>query len=260
MCMCMCVSSVFPYHGTEPSVQVYSSEEGRVQTTAAAFAKGLLALDGEVPAILVSLVRKGPVVNDWLDDCSKAKAELKKVKEKLHRMVIEDKDVSELPDLNPENVHSVAAALQRIGNPRAALYRLKNLMVTLDREIGELPPSTQLYDKELLQQMHERWTKGLTEFYDPDTDTFNVSKIPDVFDLARYDYCHNPLEAIQTTLTATFVQARDLAHVVVPQGWTFSIPTLLCPCFFRGIGSFRASVHRPQIHCDFPIMEMPLSI
>lgn len=39
--------------------------------TAAAFAKGLLALEGDIPPILVSLVRKDKAVNDILDLTSK---------------------------------------------------------------------------------------------------------------------------------------------------------------------------------------------
>jgi hypothetical protein len=39
-------------------LKVYSSDEGRVQTTAASFAKGLLGLDGSIPPILASLIQK----------------------------------------------------------------------------------------------------------------------------------------------------------------------------------------------------------
>lgn len=39
-------------------LKIYASDEGRVQMTAAAFAKGLLALEGELTPILVQMVRK----------------------------------------------------------------------------------------------------------------------------------------------------------------------------------------------------------
>lgn len=38
-------------------LKIYASDEGRVQMTAAAFAKGLLALEGELTPILVQMVR-----------------------------------------------------------------------------------------------------------------------------------------------------------------------------------------------------------
>lgn len=65
----------------------------------------------------------------------------------LSTQVIEDKDVSELPGLNPENVHSIAAAMRRIGNPRKALYDIAScscvavLQTPEDRLQSELIPT-----------------------------------------------------------------------------------------------------------------------
>jgi inositol-hexakisphosphate/diphosphoinositol-pentakisphosphate 1-kinase len=39
-------------------LKIKTSDEGRVMKTAAAFAKGLLELEGDLPPILVSLVHK----------------------------------------------------------------------------------------------------------------------------------------------------------------------------------------------------------
>ena len=53
-------------------LKIYASDEGRVQMTAAAFAKGLLALEGEITPILVQMV-KSANTNGLLDnesDCS----------------------------------------------------------------------------------------------------------------------------------------------------------------------------------------------
>ena len=53
-------------------LKIYASDEGRVQMTAAAFAKGLLALEGELTPILVQMV-KSANTNGLLDndsDCS----------------------------------------------------------------------------------------------------------------------------------------------------------------------------------------------
>lgn len=50
-------------------LKIKTSDEGRVMKTAAAFAKGLLELEGDLPPILVSLVHKDKstllLVNDW---------------------------------------------------------------------------------------------------------------------------------------------------------------------------------------------------
>jgi inositol hexakisphosphate/diphosphoinositol-pentakisphosphate kinase len=48
-------------------LKIYSSDEGRVQVTAAAFIKAFLNLEGELTPILVSLVRKGQFASEMLD-------------------------------------------------------------------------------------------------------------------------------------------------------------------------------------------------
>lgn len=54
-------------------LKIYASDEGRVQMTAAAFAKGLLALEGELTPILVQMV-KSANTNGLLDnDCDSCK-------------------------------------------------------------------------------------------------------------------------------------------------------------------------------------------
>merc|ERR1711892_1396208 len=54
-------------------LKIYASDEGRVQMTAAAFAKGLLALEGELTPILVQMV-KSANTNGLLDnDCDSSK-------------------------------------------------------------------------------------------------------------------------------------------------------------------------------------------
>lgn len=54
-------------------LKIYASDEGRVQMTAAAFAKGLLALEGELTPILVQMV-KSANTNGLLDnDCDSYK-------------------------------------------------------------------------------------------------------------------------------------------------------------------------------------------
>ena len=59
-------------HATyQHDLKIYSSDEGRVQMTAAAFSKGFLDLEGELPPILVGLVRKDGI-NALLDETEPA--------------------------------------------------------------------------------------------------------------------------------------------------------------------------------------------
>merc|ERR1711976_773248 len=69
-------------------LKIYASDEGRVQMTAAAFAKGLLALEGELTPILVQMV-KSANTNGLLDnDCDSSKYQI------LTRLVIKRQKVT----------------------------------------------------------------------------------------------------------------------------------------------------------------------
>ena len=71
-------------------LKIYASDEGRVQMTAAAFAKGLLALDGELAPILVQMV-KSANTNGLLDNDADSTKEQHKVKETLHELLATDR-------------------------------------------------------------------------------------------------------------------------------------------------------------------------
>ena len=71
-------------------LKIYASDEGRVQMTAAAFAKGLLALDGELAPILVQMV-KSANTNGLLDNDVDSTKEQEKVKQTLHDLLTNDR-------------------------------------------------------------------------------------------------------------------------------------------------------------------------
>ena len=75
-------------------LKIYASDEGRVQMTAAAFAKGLLALDGELPPILVQMV-KSANTNGLLDDEVDSTKEQEKVKQTLHDLLTKDRQFTQ---------------------------------------------------------------------------------------------------------------------------------------------------------------------
>ena len=75
-------------------LKIYASDEGRVQMTAAAFAKGLLALDGELAPILVQMV-KSANTNGLLDNDVDSTKEQQKVKQTLHDLLTKDRDITQ---------------------------------------------------------------------------------------------------------------------------------------------------------------------
>ncbi|XP_027187524.1 inositol hexakisphosphate and diphosphoinositol-pentakisphosphate kinase VIP2-like isoform X4 [Cicer arietinum] len=65
-------------------LKIYSSDEGRVQMSAAAFAKGLLDLEGQLTPILVSLVSKDSSMLDGLENAS---TEMDEAKARLNEII-----------------------------------------------------------------------------------------------------------------------------------------------------------------------------
>ena len=63
-------------------LKIYSSDEGRVQMTAAAFVKGFLDLEGELTPILASLVRT-VYSTQLLDDADPASDVMARIKKRL---------------------------------------------------------------------------------------------------------------------------------------------------------------------------------
>ncbi|CAN7139488.1 unnamed protein product [Brassica rapa subsp. narinosa] len=71
-------------------LKIYSSDEGLVQMSAAAFAKSLLDLEGQLTPILVSLVSKDSSMWDGLDTAS---IEMEAAKARLNEIVTSGKKI-----------------------------------------------------------------------------------------------------------------------------------------------------------------------
>ncbi|XP_023325521.1 inositol hexakisphosphate and diphosphoinositol-pentakisphosphate kinase [Eurytemora carolleeae] len=214
-------------------LKIYASDEGRVQMTAAAFAKGLLALEGELTPILVQMV-KSANTNGLLDnDCEQSKyTTLNKVKSKLHEILQQDGDFSldDEKDLNPGNKISVENALRFIGNPVKCCKHVYSLI----QELNILIPLLQeehggqqvLYHSETWDLMARRWAKLEKDFL-PKHGDFDISKIPDIYDCIKYDVQHNrsilePGPAWNTAIQL-YTYVKNLADVVIPQEYGINI-------------------------------------
>lgn len=107
-------------------LKIKTSDEGRVMKTAAAFAKGLLELEGEIPPILVSLVHKEKGSMHMLDPSGDkdAKLELDECKEKITANLQQDIDWREMTEadrtrmVGPPELTAIRDALAEVGNPR----------------------------------------------------------------------------------------------------------------------------------------------
>ncbi|XP_042884198.1 inositol hexakisphosphate and diphosphoinositol-pentakisphosphate kinase 2-like isoform X2 [Penaeus japonicus] len=203
-------------------LKIYASDEGRVQMTAAAFAKGLLALEGELTPILVQMV-KSANTNGLLDnDCDCYKHQ-HMVKNRLHEAMQQDHDLTQedMEKLNPTSSRSISTALEFIQNPVRMCEHVDSLIKKLnerikirkeDQKTKDLP----LYHGETWELMQRRWTKLEKDFRTKNTN-FDISKIPDIYDCIKYDLQHNHHTLQFEYAEELYKCAKYLADVVVPQ-------------------------------------------
>lgn len=104
-------------------LKIRTSDEGRVMKTAAAFSKGLLELEGDLPPILVSLVHKEKDSQHMLDHTGHTAVEkdLKRCKDRINIMMQTDINFEEMTKevreslVGPERLVSLHRALKKIG-------------------------------------------------------------------------------------------------------------------------------------------------
>ncbi|XP_066980665.1 inositol hexakisphosphate and diphosphoinositol-pentakisphosphate kinase 2 isoform X36 [Macrobrachium rosenbergii] len=203
-------------------LKIYASDEGRVQMTAAAFAKGLLALEGELTPILVQMV-KSANTNGLLDnDCDSYKHQ-NMVKNRLHEAMQQDHDLTpeDMEKLNPTHSRSISTALEFIQNPVRmcehvdALIKKLNERIKIrkeDQKTKELP----LYHGESWELMQRRWAK-LEKDFRTKSRKFDISKIPDIYDCIKYDVQHNHHTLQFEHAEELYKCAKYLADIVIPQ-------------------------------------------
>ncbi|XP_016516974.1 inositol hexakisphosphate and diphosphoinositol-pentakisphosphate kinase 1 isoform X14 [Poecilia formosa] len=203
-------------------LKIYASDEGRVQMTAAAFAKGLLALEGELTPILVQMV-KSANMNGLLDSDSDSLTDCQqKVKARLHEIMQKDQDFTQddFQKLAPTGSPSLVNSMKVIENPVKTCDKVYALIQSLTSQIRkrlEDPKSAdlQLYHSETLELMLQRWSK-LERDFRMKNGRYDISKIPDIYDCIKYDSQHNASVGLEDTLEL-FRLSRALADIVIPQ-------------------------------------------
>ncbi|XP_029903583.1 inositol hexakisphosphate and diphosphoinositol-pentakisphosphate kinase 2 isoform X1 [Myripristis murdjan] len=203
-------------------LKIYASDEGRVQMTAAAFAKGLLALEGELTPILVQMV-KSANMNGLLDSDSDSLSSCQhRVKARLHEIMQKDEDFTEedYDRLAPTCSASLVNSMRIVQNPVNTcdmVYALIQSLTSQIRKRMEDPKSAdlQLYHSETLELMLQRWSK-LERDFRMKSGRYDISKIPDIYDCVKYDVIHNSTLGLEDTLEL-FRLSRALADIVIPQ-------------------------------------------
>ncbi|KAM8778323.1 inositol hexakisphosphate and diphosphoinositol-pentakisphosphate kinase 2 isoform 16-T17 [Rhynchonycteris naso] len=203
-------------------LKIYASDEGRVQMTAAAFAKGLLALEGELTPILVQMV-KSANMNGLLDSDSDSLSSCQqRVKTRLHEILQKDRDFTteDYEKLTPSGSISVIKSMHLIKNPVKTCDKVYSLIQSLTSQIRhrmEDPKSSdiQLYHSETLELMLRRWSK-LEKDFKTKNGRYDISKIPDIYDCIKYDVQHNGSLKLENTMEL-YRLSKALADIVIPQ-------------------------------------------
>ncbi|KAM5328277.1 inositol hexakisphosphate and diphosphoinositol-pentakisphosphate kinase 2 isoform 13-T14 [Glossophaga mutica] len=203
-------------------LKIYASDEGRVQMTAAAFAKGLLALEGELTPILVQMV-KSANMNGLLDSDSDSLSSCQqRVKARLHEILQKDRDFTseDYEKLTPSGSISLIKSMHLIKNPVKTCDKVYSLIQSLTSQIRhrmEDPKSSdiQLYHSETLELMLRRWSK-LEKDFKTKNGRYDISKIPDIYDCIKYDVQHNGSLKLENTMEL-YRLSKALADIVIPQ-------------------------------------------
>eukprot|EP00070_Physeter_catodon_P014536 XP_023971826.1 inositol hexakisphosphate and diphosphoinositol-pentakisphosphate kinase 1 isoform X22 [Physeter catodon] len=208
-------------------LKIYASDEGRVQMTAAAFAKGLLALEGELTPILVQMV-KSANMNGLLDSDGDSLSSCQhRVKARLHHILQQDAPFGpeDYDQLAPTGSTSLLNSMAIIQNPVKVCDQVFALIENLTYQIQERmqdPKSVdlQLYHSETLELMLQRWSKLERDFRQK-SGRYDISKIPDIYDCVKYDVQHNGSLGLQGTAELLRL-SKALADVVIPQEYGIS--------------------------------------
>ncbi|KAK4426182.1 Inositol hexakisphosphate and diphosphoinositol-pentakisphosphate kinase VIP2 [Sesamum alatum] len=226
-------------------LKIYSSDEGRVQMSAAAFAKGLLDLEGQLTPILVSLVSKDSSMLDGLDNAS---IEIKEAKARLSEIItsgakaVNNSGESDKPWMVdgaglPANASELLPKLVKLTKKVTEQVRL--LAKDEDEELVEtnsydvIPPYDQAKalgktnidvdriaaglpcGSEGFLLMFARWRKLERDLYNERKVRFDITQIPDVYDSCKYDLLHNAHLNLEG-LDELFKVAQLLADGVIP--------------------------------------------
>ncbi|XP_042025102.1 inositol hexakisphosphate and diphosphoinositol-pentakisphosphate kinase VIP2-like isoform X2 [Salvia splendens] len=248
-------NNIYPGEGTgllrlhstyRHDLKIYSSDEGRVQMSAAAFAKGLLDLEGQLTPILVSLVSKD---SSMLDGSENASSEMVEAKARLNEIINSDNDTIESTDppgekpwmvdgsgvppnasqLLPEIVKLTKKLTEQVrvlakdeneelaGKtsydvilPYDQAKALGKTSMDVDRIAAGLPCGSEGF---LL--MLARWRKLARDLYNERKERFDLTQIPDVYDSSKYDLLHNAHLKLEG-LYELFKVAQLLADGVIP--------------------------------------------
>jgi len=229
-------SGLLRLHATQRhDFKVYSSDEGRVQMSAAAFTRGLLDLEaGVLTPICVALVETDPAMLDDLPH--EAEPFFGEAKIKLHERItgspisppqdsLETAGVQSMQDELAALRDQVHAVCNELGNLDKQAIEVVNCGpgkckagnacdhdeqgVGLDSQSSRCCRTAR---KPLL--VMSRWYRLREDLWDSKRGMWNISKVPEIYDAVKYDLIHH--KRLATSFTPLYAIAKKLNNVIVP--------------------------------------------
>jgi inositol-hexakisphosphate/diphosphoinositol-pentakisphosphate 1-kinase len=160
--------------------------------------------------------------------------------------------------LNPTNSTSINQAMDLVKNPasccRQVLELIKQLVELVN--IKKDDPKTKdnvLYHGETWELMGRRWGKIEKDFYNKNSGVFDISKIPEIYDAIKFDFCHNQHSLQFNEAEELYLHSKNLADIVIPQEYgltveeKLAIGTGICTPLLRKIqADLQRNIEEPE--------------
>lgn len=129
--------------------------------------------------------------------------------------------------INPGNATSINQALDFVKNPVKCCAHVQTLIQNLMAVVAvkKDDPKTReavLYHGETWELMGRRWIKIEKDFCNKNK-TFDISKIPDIYDCIKYDLQHNQHTLQFDQAEELYIYAKYLADIVIPQEYGLTV-------------------------------------
>lgn len=207
------------------AVKFVSNNERRVKQTAEEFARGFLSSDSATQLVLDT-----KETSRILGDISRGKTFMDHMKKRLSEMM-HSENPKEYFDVSPKG-------LQKIGNP---LQTMKELTALMEELCSRFDPEGEYCEGEIQTMVEQRWRRLIGDFFKAKTQTFDTTKIPDIFDYSVFDILHNRNSIKDFDQFPLFQKSEAMARFVVPEEYgidskdKFDIGSLVCEPLVRKI-------------------------
>lgn len=129
--------------------------------------------------------------------------------------------------INPTNSISINQAIDFVKNPVQCCIHvhelIKSLLFIID--VKREDPKTRdaiLYHGETWDLMARRWGKIEKDFSTKNS-SFDISKIPDIYDCIKFDLQHNQHTLQYERAEELYIYAKNLADIVIPQEYGMTV-------------------------------------